>query len=227
MVLEEANMSEKNFGTYIFRNVQPQQKTGILSPGVYTLSTLSNVPYVSVIGRNGKEKLFSWNELIEIEDGAVTVKNASFHPGDIVLNAGGDYAALPHRTSVTVELLTNVGAGYIYPAFWVDTRRARAVYVAIDGSSGQTPLVFTKYGDSIVSTVSPVQPNGANLPYGHFVYQSAETIPANTQLEPFALGFASHGMDWRAQALLDRGFFTLDNAGLSLGQNFAIYALEY
>jgi hypothetical protein len=77
-----------------------------ISEGKWSLSSLSNVPFVTLTGM-GFSKTFSWGELVEVPKGCdCQVVNASKHMGDIYLNAGWDYANRPARVTVPVPLVT-------------------------------------------------------------------------------------------------------------------------
>jgi len=105
-------------------------------PYVYSLGVNSTVPYIQLLGSRGGQKLFTWGEQIIVPPGEmVTVKNASYHPGDIFLQSGYDPAAKPERVTVPVEIFlddTNPDPQFhrIRPIHGVDTRRARRAYVA-------------------------------------------------------------------------------------------------
>ena len=144
-------MRKQNYGTVRAENVRPRQKAKVrpdgpnlmLSSGWWSLSTLSSVPYVKLLGPSGRQKEFSWNELVEVPEGeSAQVFNASYHVGDIVLNGVQDFGAIPARITVPVAL-QDVATGAIITqtpavptnivtAWRCDTRRARRAFLMLD-----------------------------------------------------------------------------------------------
>jgi hypothetical protein len=140
----------QNYATISQLGVNPGQVAADLriSEGKWSLSALSNVPFVTITG-SGFSKTFSWGELIIVPDGCTAqVLNASKHKGDIYLNAGWDYANCPARVTVPVPLViqnTTTGEVTDYPApptipalpaivttkFPIDTRRARKAFLVM------------------------------------------------------------------------------------------------
>lgn len=219
----------RNFGTFAFRNIGAGQKAGQLSGGTYALSTLSTIPYVSLIGRSGREKLVSWNEVVVIEDGElITVKNACVHPGDIVINGGvGDYAAIPRRITIPVPLIEDE-PGTWTPAFWLDTRRARCAYVALQGFTQANAGFLMAVGRASSTSFTGVASGDGPLPIlGETNYRSTITIPANTNFTSYPLGMSAPGNESRAQALLDQSAFVVGNANINMIYDFGLYILEY
>lgn len=111
--------------------------TGLRLPGGktrpfhYSLSTRSTVPYVQFLGSGNSQKVFGWNELIEVPPGEmVSVFNASAHGGDIVINAGADQTTAPARVTIPVPVIDNAAQGFWEAEWPVDTRRARRAFVA-------------------------------------------------------------------------------------------------
>lgn len=130
-----------NYGTFIYSSIDPGAEAGQLSSGTYSLSSLSTIPYVSLRGLSSKEKLFSWNEPIEIPEGAsATIVNKSAHRGDIAINGGADWGSRPDRVTVPFTLLQS--GNDLMPVYsnadgndvpgWVDTRRCRRAWAVIN-----------------------------------------------------------------------------------------------
>lgn len=220
-----------NFGTYAFKNVPPDEITsGRLSAGWYSLSSLSTVPYVSLIGQEGREKIFSWGELIQIPDGSMaSVKNASFHTGDIIINGGQDYATLPHRVTVPV-VVERTGGGedpINIQAPFVDTRRARRAWFVMNvidaGLTNGNALVL---GANITHS-NPT--NGFITFTGGSGFVSGHTLLAHGQYCYIPLGYCSEiGME-ESMVLLDKGrvIYTLDSEANVAFPNIGYYVLEY
>jgi len=123
---------KQHFGTIPITDLGPNEISNqVITSGAYSLSTLSTCPYVRLIGSTGAQKLFSWNERVEIPNGETArVQNASCHRGDIFINGGYDYSTLPARVTIPVPL-TFVDAPdfvIITPEYGVDTRRARRAF---------------------------------------------------------------------------------------------------
>jgi len=130
---------------YVESNQQSQQRIG---PGFYSLSRLSNVPFVKIVGVARSEKVVTWGERFEIpagENGRVV--NASYHPGEIVLNGGKDVNLGPRRINVPFNLtLVDAMAGdNVYmPDTRVDTRGAKAVWAVVPVTAQPNPpLTFS------------------------------------------------------------------------------------
>ena len=127
------------FSSFQALNVAPEQVTnlklsgGQTIPYVYSLGVNSTVPYIKLIGGASSQKLFSWNEQIVVPPRQfVTVANASYHPGDIFLQAGSDPSAKPGRVTIPFtlrEITVPAEDNYLEPTHVVDTRRARRAYV--------------------------------------------------------------------------------------------------
>lgn len=140
-------------------NARPNQRTNLVASGGqnWSLSSLSNVPYVRFTGPGGFQKEFSWGEIVELPPGVdAFVENASYHPGDIILNGGTDYANLPSRITVPVNMTNGVGGPVITEApaapftaatqFRADVRRARRAYFAIIITSLDISIGFSILG---------------------------------------------------------------------------------
>lgn len=141
---------KQQYGTVRADNVRPRQKANglMLGPGKWSLSSMSSVPYVRLIGPSNSQKEFSWGEIVEVPQGAsAQVENASYHVGDIVLSGGADYAAIPNRVTVPAQFIdTTTGLllaappavgvpTFVRTAWKVDCRRARRAFLILDLTS--------------------------------------------------------------------------------------------
>lgn len=165
-----------------------------LSAGRYTLSSQSNVPYVVFIGASGYTKRFSWGEVVEVpKDQMVTVRNDSYHAGDIIINQGCDYFNRPARITVPVPMdLVTIIDGGVPETFWqprypADVRLARRAYfVGNWASNALDPSFMTIVGkafDRSHNTGNEL----SNLERGAG-YQKFDTIPAGFAPGPIAMG---------------------------------------
>ena len=187
-----------NFATYKVGLVQPGAlSTTQLGPGWYALSSLSNVPYVTLVGRGGTQKTFTWGELVYVPDGnLVTVKNASYHAGDIYVNSGRDFCAGPRRITVPVRVKRDQQLGFFdYP---VDTRGARAAWLMISrtadaegnpqftgGDSGFTQcqvLVRGRRLDGSLPTLNGIPKEVFSVIGGGIGYANDMLIPPNSNM---------------------------------------------
>ena len=229
-----SNNAQQNYGTFRCGYVQAKSSSGVqLGPGAYSLSTLSNVPYVSFRGAPRQEKTFSWGETIIVREGeTVTVWNESYHPGDIVINGGQDYATIPRRITVPVYLnWTASGIGglpTLTPANPCDARRAKGVWIALAAqvvttSNGNLGKVGKPQERSHFTEVPVVIKNliGAG-------YFSNEIVAAGTALTMIPLGYQSNmGDDSSTMCLLDTAEFIFTNIADGAQLNMAYYVIEY
>lgn len=204
----------QNYGTFRIGYIPANSiSTATVGPGVYSLSPLSNVPFVSLVGAARQEKVLSWGETIIVREGEqATVKNASYHPGDIVLSAGEDFVATPKRITVPVEIQFVQGSdgSRLEPKWAVDCRRAKSAYFVTDIAyptiappSTITGVRILKRGRSVErahNTPSTQIPGG---------YESAENIAPGSQINYVALGYASQSSERGPMALLDIAYFNL------------------
>jgi len=176
-----------------------------LSEGKWCLSSLSNVPYVTLTGL-GYTKEFSWGEMIEIPRGATgQIINSSRHKGDVYINAGWDYANTPRRVTVPVHLKTiiNPPAQDPYPEtggiasgtlvtteYPVDTRRALKAYLVISPVQSQTDITFYVFGSPNTTSFDTANfaPNIALPMSPQIGYVAFYTLLANTYGVKIPLG---------------------------------------
>ena len=192
-----------------------------ISEGKWSLSSLSNVPFVTLTGM-GFSKTFSWGELVEVPKGCdCQVVNASKHMGDIYLNAGWDYANRPARVTVPTPLMViNLTTGVLTPypvvvppatiptppvapfglttQYPVDTRLAKRAFLTMLYT---TPAVITGEQAFIIvgqpNTTSQNTFNIAGLAEGipwlpKVGYFSTYTLPALTAGVQIPLGFMAN-----------------------------------
>lgn len=210
------------YGTYRLGFIESKQKTQVqLTPGYYSLSTLSEVPYVSLVGNLGQEKTATWGEIFYINGGSnAVVYNASYHPGNIVLNGGHDFSAKPGRLTVPVTFKT-VAAGTYTTNIPVDTRGAKRGWLYCNSTAGAA-CVARKVGSATErshSTFNSLTPGPG--------YTFDESIAAGSQILQIALGYASNSVNNDCMALLDTAQITLVNVTVDPGLSSAYYVLEY
>lgn len=229
--------------SFDFGYIPPNQSSqGTLSTGLYSLSSRSNVPYAALVGRSGYYKEFSWGEIVEVpKREQCTVKNASYHGGDVVINAGADYDTRPARITVPVPIVQAhfPEGGFIPPSvlFWTgefpaDVRLARRAYITINILTEDAPgmglqvITLGKRFDGSHNT--------QNMTTGSFApgtgYYEETVLPPGSAWGLFPLGKgAAPGDDSRPMALLTTGqvyYFPIDNATGILHDN-AYYIMEY
>lgn len=165
-----------------------------LSPGRYSLSSLSNVPFVIFQGASGYAKKFSWGEIVEVPMGQmVTVQNASYHGGDIVINGGCDYFNRPARITVPVpmDLVTVIDGGepetFWQPRYPADVRLARRAYfIGNFAANADDPSFVTLVGKAFErSHNTGNELSSLELGAG---YQKYFSLPAAFAPGPIALG---------------------------------------
>jgi hypothetical protein len=206
-----------------------------LSTGTYCLSSRSNVPYVTLVGSGGNTKTFSWGEIITIPEGeACTVKNSSFHGGDIFINAGCDDANRPARITVpvTLEDQTFAETDIIRTTFPADVRMARRAYLIVDAvTQGLLPPQATVIGkryDGSHNTGNQL-PNLLSEPGAGYEDVFEFVIPE--VLGPIPLGKgANYSDDTRPHALLTTAevyFDPPDNFRFAGSTRNAYYIIEY
>jgi len=212
-------LSKQNYGTIRITDVAPNQTTRLqVTEGFWSLSTLSNVPYVELVGGGSFQKILSWNEIVEIPKGETAqVKNASWHKGDIVLNGGRDFGALPSRITVPVQW-RNVTQGNIVSfanvpvnndvvitEFQADVRRARRAFLVTNFRSGVQDASFIVRGfarqrshDTVSTTI------GGTASAKQVGYENVVDLNAVTDGLVLPLGYrAANGLSTDPHSLLD------------------------
>ncbi len=218
------------FGTFNAMNVQPGPSNLKLSGGetipyIYQLAINSTVPFIQLLGSGNAQKLLSWNEKIIVPPGEmVTVKNASFHPGDIWISSGWDPGVRPSRVTVPVGLVAAAGTSFT-GRFGVDTRRARRAYLeGLDVGPGYdvtiTGLARLRSHDVTLAFADSGNPTAR--------YVSIFGIPPATTPGLIPLGEQASVID-PVHALLDLVTFNIDpGAGGMTNISGALkYVLEY
>lgn len=160
-----------------------------LSPGSYSLSARSNIPFARLIGK-GVDKIFTWGETVEVPPGMLcTVSNACFHAGDLFLNSGCDLDNRP--AAITVPFLLGnqtvfadlAGYGSPYP---VDVRMARKAYANVSlEKNGVGTGVVSVFGQRFDGSHNTFNELFASLGTG---FQSNTSVPLNTSVGPVPLG---------------------------------------
>jgi hypothetical protein len=237
-----AHPKYQKYGTVRITNVRPKQVTEQqLSSGFWSLSTLSTVPYVRLTGPGGFQKLFSWNEIVEVPAGTdAFIENASAHQGDIVINGGTDFGALPARVTVPVPLVDKatqlpitqdpVAPTFIVPLWRCDTRRARRAFLVFGFVTGDNGNGFAVRG--FAQTRSHRTQNSMDAASSGVGFSTGYIIPAATQVSIIPLGHqALNGLPpGEPHALLDAGeveFLFTPGQNETFTNLSAYYVLEY
>jgi len=225
------------FSSFQALNVQPDAPTnlklsgGQTIPYIYSLGVNSTIPYIRLLGGANSQKLFSWNEQIVVPPRTfVTVANASYHPGDIFIQAGSDPSAKPGRVTIPFtlrEVVVPSADNYVEPTFVVDTRRARRAYVVGFSSTLNDLPMYTfnavGYAHARSHIVNPTYSSEAD-PVALFV----STIEVAPFTDPGILPLGNKALFTdTVHDLLDFASFTwTDIATESLSGGFH-YVLEY
>lgn len=213
-----------NFATHRLGPTAPNGvASGQLGPGYYSLSTLSGVPYVQIAGGQGKEKLLSWGEMIHVPEGwLVSVLNASYHPGDVVLNSGQDYAAMPSALTVPASLTDdgNSQTNVQIPLWFCDVRRARRAYYVADLVAGNAGATITVRSEAVQRT--------HDVALQTAIFQSTFAVAPGAAVPPIPLGYeAQAGTPSHPHALLDRATVFIDFDEFSETDTQGYYVVEY
>lgn len=222
---------------YFQSNVQPQTKTTLTLPGgqsgegpfYYSLGTQSTCPFISLEGGGTSQKIFTWGELIQVdEEQMVTVKNESYHLGDIEIVSGHEYFNLPSRITVPVPVVIVAGpGGTIVPVFPADTRRCRKAYlysniltVGLAGGGLIANFAGTADKHSFASLQDPGVARG---------YNQAIVVPPGTAAGQLPMGYGGGLIPNSPMALTDKTTFLIQ-----FGANppttspiVFLYSLEY
>ena len=196
-------------------NIAPLTKSKLRLPGgqpgqgsyYYSLGVQSTVPFVSLEGGGDSEKIFSWGELIEVEEGQqVTVTNSSFMFGDIEIISGLNYASKPERITVGVPIIGDitVPGTLIRSAFPADTRRCRRAYVAMSLSTDD-PILFGIRGLNVKHSLN-FSLDGTLIPAPQYI--RVITLPGATAIGVLPLGFGDTSNDLLPMSLLDKSEFS-------------------
>lgn len=194
-------MKAQKITSFVGGYVQPNSESNLrLSEGVYSISSRCNLPYVEFLASGGYQKVISWGEFAEIPcDMTVTVKNASAHPGNLIINAGIEAFPLPSRITAPARILsTGVEFGAASTEFSFDTRRCKRAYLIVDGMG---PVNITVAGRARGSLDTANLITSGEKGVG---YIQTHAVGALSQIPPIPLGFRSvMGDDSRPMALLD------------------------
>lgn len=220
----------------------PGEVAGQVGPGVYYLSPLANVPFVTFVGAEGYEKTISWGESFKTppNTGLVRVKNGSYHSGEIVLGTG-EQASYPMPARITVPVLpSSIDGSAVYPpnpgnppfsavvyTARLDTRRARRAYLMGDAKTLTDAIGIQVVGQAIERfTLAPAT---ASFPG----YSNTMTVLANTEFRRVPLGYGADMSENNNEphALLDVvtrvAFGTVSSATIQPLNIWAFYVLEY
>lgn len=187
-----------------------------LSAGSYSLSRRANVPFVTLVGSAGFSKTLTWGESgVVPKNETVTVKNSSYHGGDIWLNKDVDPCNRPSRISVpvkyqVVQVPGIAPAQYVWQAdFPCDVRAAKRAYwnadalVQVAQVSGIDLYVRGRRLDGSMNTDNYL--GFYTAPYGPGVgFLNYHNVPPSTEVSYIPLGQgAPPGDDTRPHMLLD------------------------
>jgi hypothetical protein len=237
---------KQHYGTIAVGGLNPNEVSDVvLTSGSYSLSTLSTIPYIQLLGPSGAQKLFSWNERIDIPDGETArIQNASCHKGDVFINGGSDYTTLPGRVTVPVPIVRYVGGGgdiIFIPEYPVDTRRARRAffvfYSPLDTDDPPVPDAIAVIKGSVINhthdtgnliALAAFTPPLNNSGIG---YVAVQTLPGLTITPMIPLGYGASFTDsTNPHALLDCAIPYIYADEESAWDSFpltAYYVLEY
>jgi hypothetical protein len=207
--------------------VQANQTTNhSLAPGIYSLASRSNVPYVSLVGTSGFSKVFTWGEIVEVPCGETCrLRNSSYHAGDVFINCGADFQSRPARITVpvpVVEIDIN-GVTYVTPTYPADVRMARRAYFSMFGTTALATIAIVtgKRFDGSHNTLNQiVLESGAG-------YQENFILPPSSDVGPIPLGYRSAmGDDSRPHTLLTTAQPNIAVASFTYSGT-AYYTMEY
>lgn len=202
---------DKNSTTIKVGFVAPNTTSEVqVGSGLYSLNKRSNVPFVTFVGASGFTKTITWGEFAEIPEGAlVSVRNASYHGGDIFLNKGMDPCNRPSRITVPVTItLDNVIAGsallYAGVEFPVDTRGAKRAFINFDCQTSEETAVNVR-GRRLDGSMKTANPLGVfAAPYGPGVgYVDQQLVPAGDTMAMIPLGQGAMNGSDLPHSLLD------------------------
>jgi hypothetical protein len=226
--------------TFFMPGVRPGQEAknmrlsgGVKEPFYYSMSSRSTVPYVEISGGTKSNKLLSWGEVIMVPPGEMlTVKNASYHQGDVAINSGPDFVEIPTRVTVPVPFkITGTDPRLFYDVeFPVDCRRAKRAYGLVTLQLNVPVIITVEASQQESSFATGIVGDGT--PAATPQYFEQLTIPPFTKFGLFPLGLRPSN-DIIPMCLLDTAKFsyTLPPASLvpdpTNNVNLAFYVLEY
>ena len=185
---------------YFVSNVAYQEKTNLTlagggsgqGPFYYSLGTQSTCPFISLLGGGMTQKIFSWGEMIQVDEGQqVTVKSETYHRGDIEIVSGQDYANQPQRITVPVDTVLTPGpGGGVVPRWPADTRRCRKAYllfqmITAGEVDGDVTTIFTGIADK--HSFNTRQDAGLPNRYSNTVISGVSTLVGQL---PMGFGFS-------------------------------------
>ena len=225
--------------TFFIPSIRPGQDSGMrLSGGVtipyyYSMSSRCTCPYVEISGGTKSNKLLSWGEVIMVPPGEqLTVKNLSYHTGDIAINSGQDWVEMPTRITVPVPWAPGTDPRVIYrPLFPVDCRRAKRAYATIS-MEVNAPVPILIQGFNRESSFITGTDSGDNVPIPSPSWFGSLTMPAFTQFGTFPLGLNPVN-NISPMTLLDTASFLFQAPPATIvpnifnNLNLCFYTLEY
>ncbi len=197
-------------------------------PFYYSLGSQSTCPFISLVGGGMTQKIFTWGEMIQVEEGQqVTVKSETFHQGDIEIVSGHDYANQPQRITVPVDTdFTGGAGGGIVPRWSADTRRCRKAYLHFQMITAALPgggvtTIFTGIAEK--HSFNTRQDAGLENRYSTTIISGAASLVGQL---PMGFGFSL--VPNSPMALMDRTTFQIifgaDPPALS---GVFMYSMEY
>lgn len=180
--------------------------------GRYSLAKRSNVPFVELVGAGGFSKVISWGETAEVASKTlVSVKNVSYHGGNIWLNRGNDPDNQPRAITVPVTCSLATFTGYatqfLITAFPCDTRAAHRAYFTLDArrTAGGATSLQVRLRQLSATMNTPNTLGAFAAPYGPGTGMLVQyTVTGGTAVIQVPLGFgATWGDDSRPHTLLD------------------------
>lgn len=223
--------------SFTFGFLKPSQPSNQrLSPGVYSLSARSNIPFARLVGK-GVDKTFTWGETVEVPAGQLcSIYNASFHAGDLFINSGCDLDNKPSRITVPVPYTLPAPGTYWKPDYPGDVRTAKRAYLCMYAKSVPAPNTASTHKliglmqDGSHNTQDIINFFAVDVGTG---YYDEFFIPGNTYFGMLPLGSqANLGDDTRPHALLTTAKIWFDVNNIDFipappsGPN-AYYVMEY
>lgn len=215
--------------------IAPGQDSGMVlaadsDPFYFSLSTRSTVPYVTIGDSSNTNKRITWGELTCVMPGQkVTVKNSSYHLGDIEISTGRDYTTIPTRVTVPVRMRssqvgeTDVRMETMWPC---DCRRAKRAYFTIIAVFGANVLITFRnqwLESSFKTNINSTDDSGPAFNYVDY----SVILPAATNVGQIPMGIEAQMLAPMTLGDAVSASFTYNTVDTLINQYLAFYTLEY